>query len=253
MKKAASSVVFAIIILLAIPIAQCQADTQSDYVIPNTIKAKNVTDFYGIWRCSYLTEGNKVYTIEWFLNEVKQNKATIELNGREYDIDELGNDYCTIIGSNSSSDAYSSEFWGPFLGEGDNCLKFENGKLVNKKVTDAVVTFELLADGNLCLSSSNDDNKQIYTRVKISSMDSDDTQKSVGKTAQSTEIKDFTINAYTTGMFGKWVVLNRNTDQSYAFIQHLVPAGCYHVTNTDKRSTIQITVYKNETEKTADG
>lgn len=128
----------------------------SDYVLPKPVKAEKVEDFYGIWRNTYIvdSDSNKAYSIEEYLDVIQsQGQRTMNMDGREYLIDELGSDYCFVIGSNNGSDIYSFDMWGPYVGEGLSHHRFEDGHLIVLDLEGKDVAYlDLLEDGTLCYS-----------------------------------------------------------------------------------------------------
>lgn len=148
----------------------------SDYVTPNAIKAEKKEDFYGIWRTTYLVDSdtNKAYSMEEFLDSVKSDgQKTVNMGGRDYLIDELGPDYCIVIGSNIDSDIYSFEIWGPYVGEGSSIYRYEDGHLI---VLDSegkdVAYLDLLEDDNLCFSDlDGGGTKQVSVRQSFAGSD----------------------------------------------------------------------------------
>lgn len=91
------------------------------------------------------------------------------MDGKHYEFDSLGSDYCRVFGSNPKYPIYSFEFWLPFVGAETVGYRFEDGHLVliNNGGEDVGV-YELLSDGNMWYYRFDDlDLKQVYVRQEL--------------------------------------------------------------------------------------
>ena len=172
MNKRILSFVIALLVFASYASCAFANVTISDYVLPEPVRAFTAEDFFGVWRVTYL--GNAVSgatcTIEDFIVEAKSTGQTsISLDGKHYDFDSLGPDYCRVFGSNPKYPIYSFEFWLPFVGAETVGYRFEDGHLVliNNGGEDVGV-YELLSDGNMWYYRFDDlDLKQVYVHQEL--------------------------------------------------------------------------------------
>lgn len=135
-----------------------------DYKVPEIVKAKELSDFYGVWKCKYIVVNGVVSTFGDYVDIIKASSEPLVFHDKSIRVDQLSNDCYEIF-----DEKYNVVIWGSLCVVDEMNVQFEDGHIIDKSVPNVVSTVELLADGNLSESGSADgvSVSMIYTKESV--------------------------------------------------------------------------------------
>ena len=143
MKRFVALLLIAITVALPYSYAFC-AENSANYIVPNTISAKTLDDYNGIWHAKYCLINDMVFSFDDYFDLIKSNMDEYQLGERTIKVSDLTEDSYLI-----ASDGVFVTVWGSVV-EASQGLEFINGEIIEKdERTGIESTFELLSDGNL--------------------------------------------------------------------------------------------------------